>query len=538
MNKIVIIIESFILSIFFILGIKINTDGYVNFSNIGLYFSIIVSTIFISIIIYYFYKFLVKREKEIDNKEITIKKKKYIIIFLILLVSWIPLFLASFPGYFCYDAPSQYNQLVKGEITTHHPVLHTIFLSSIVHFGYLLFGSYNIGIAIFMVLQMILASAIFTYTIYFMNKYKVSKVISVIACVYYALFPTIQMFVLNSSKDTLFTLITLLLIMCLIDIWYDPKKFIQKKRNIVKYYVLITLFCALRNNALIAIIIHIFTFFKISKDVKLKFIILTIVACIVYQCLLWGCCYIFDIEKGPKVEMFSVPIQQLGYVYTYSPDKLTDIEKETIESIFLDDALKIYNPQLSDPLKDKCDFNKLTENIDLYIKLGLRCPSDYINSFLINTVGYWYPNQVLDGYNMTYTQFYNGSKTCYFMAYTEEPGERTSYFPWLENIYYQISRQGIVENIPIINCFFSIGAIFWFLCIIIGYSICQKRYNIVYPLLLIILLWGTMLLGPIVLVRYMLILFFAFPLFIALLFNNKCFENKEKENNKKLLLKS
>ena len=89
-----------------------------------------------------------------------------------------------------------------------------------------------------------------------------------------------------------------------------------------------------------------------------------------------------------------------------------------------------------------------------------------------------------------------------------------------------MASQAVVENIPIISLLFSIGANMWLIFMILGYSVYKKNRAIVIAISMIIFTWGTMLLGPIVLVRYILILFFMFPLNIALLINN----NRFKEN--------
>lgn len=63
----------------------------------------------------------------------------------------------------------------------------------------------------------------------------------------------------------------------------------------------------------------------------------------------------------------------------------------------------------------------------------------------------------------------------------------------------------------------------WGLIICIWYNIYKKRKEVVAVLSLIVLMWGTILLGPMVLPRYMLILFFAFPLILALCLNGNKF---------------
>lgn len=62
--------------------------------------------------------------------------------------------------------------------------------------------------------------------------------------------------------------------------------------------------------------------------------------------------------------------------------------------------------------------------------------------------------------------------------------------------------------------------------ICIGYNIYKKRKEIVVVLSLILLLWITVLLGPMVLVRYALILFFGFPLIVSFMLNGDRFKRQ------------
>lgn len=98
-----------------------------------------------------------------------------------------------------------------------------------------------------------------------------------------------------------------------------------------------------------------------------------------------------------------------------------------------------------------------------------------------------------------------------------------SKLPFLNYIYYLISRDTIVQQIPVISMLFSPGANFWAFLICYCYSIYKKRKEIIIGLSLILFLWITVIFGPIVLVRYVLILFFAFPLILTFMLNGNKF---------------
>jgi hypothetical protein len=532
-RNIIVLIESIMFAMFWIFGVEINQNGVVNFQDAIMYFKILGFTIIFFICITVLYIFLEKMEEKSENKlseeSSKINLKKYIIIAIIFLICWTPVFFAVFPGYFCYDAYYQYYQVATNNFTTQHPILHTILLGGIVHSIYLLTGSYNLGIAIYTILQAILASTIFSYTIFFMEKYNVSKKLRMIGILYYCFFPVIHMFVLNSSKDTLYTLMMILYMLSLIDIFNNKEKYFKRKRNILKYALIVILLCFFRNNGIYVIIgITLMSIFLIKSE-KIILINIFLISLYIY---IWGIVtQLPNVNISSPAEMLSVPMQQMAYVYNYSDD-ITDEEKSKIEYMFMhgEEALKLYVPELSDPIKKYFRSADLFQNFNFYIKLGIKHKSEYINAFLLNTIGYWYPNQLVDGYIKANIEGFEERKTCYFAAITDNPGTRKSLFPKLEKIYFEISSEGTVENIPIISLLFSIGANIWLIFIILFYGIYKKKHVVVLYLSVIIITWFMMLLGPIVQVRYILIIFFLLPLNIAMLLNNKCFYGLENEN--------
>lgn len=72
-----------------------------------------------------------------------------------------------------------------------------------------------------------------------------------------------------------------------------------------------------------------------------------------------------------------------------------------------------------------------------------------------NTLGYWYPDTILTGYNRKAAVLYR-EETSYFAAMCEPPGKMDSKIPLLENIYYTISRYTIMQDIPVVSMMFSI----------------------------------------------------------------------------------
>ena len=75
-------------------------------------------------------------------------KKFFLLTWFLICLCWVPAFLAAYPGIYSYDATPQVLQLFGEEglqLSSHHPLLHTLFFGACLQAGELLHGSYNTG---------------------------------------------------------------------------------------------------------------------------------------------------------------------------------------------------------------------------------------------------------------------------------------------------------------------------------------------------------------------------------------------------------
>ncbi len=293
-----------------------------------------------------------------------------------MLVFWIPVFLAAYPGYFSYDAAAQEGQYRLGYIISWHPVMHTILIGFFVHTIGNLFGSANVGIALYIILQMILCSACFTYCIYFLDKYKVSRIIQRIGILYYTIFPVIVMFVLCSTRDTIFTIMVLFSIMFMTEALIDKEKFVNSKFLQFRFILVTFLALIFRNNGIYAYV-PFFIIFIIAFRKK-EILIPTSIILTLYVGMVGGVYSLLGVYTRftSKSEAFSVPLQQIARVYNYNYESLTEDEKEKILLYTSDEQLKKYNPKLSDPIKDEVDLKNIgyVEFLKLWLEIGIKNP--------------------------------------------------------------------------------------------------------------------------------------------------------------------
>ncbi|MDE6404104.1 MAG: hypothetical protein K2M20_00460, partial [Lachnospiraceae bacterium] len=106
---------------------------------------------------------------------------------LLIFLCWLPVFLAYYPSVFAYDAEGQLYQVLAGDYSTHHPLLHTLFLGAFFRLGMAL-GSCSAGMAVHSVGQMALMACVFGCALSFLYQRRVSGWARVVLFLFFAFF--------------------------------------------------------------------------------------------------------------------------------------------------------------------------------------------------------------------------------------------------------------------------------------------------------------------------------------------------------------
>lgn len=444
----------------------------------------------------------------------------FLLIWLFIILAWTPVFLAVYPGIYSYDASPQILQVFGGEgynLTTHHPVLHTLLLSFCMKMGNWISGDYNTGMVIYTVIQVGVISGIFSYFIMFLRKLKVPVWILVVSILYLTFNPSIFIMTFITTKDILFGGFLLLLVLCMIEAIKEPEK---KKEKIwcVKYIVIASLMCLFRNQGIYILFFATILSWFIVKKSRRNIVVYNLIA-IFLVCILNGPIFsMVGIEKGDSREMLSVPMQQLAKVY--NEEKLNDSEKEMIETLIDKKSLNNYVSRISDPVKSGFHTDVLMENkaeyLNLWFQLFLKYPKSYMISFLDGCYGYWYFDETV--YWDKYILF-DGA----FM--TEDSNilkiERDSKLPILEEKLREISYNQTYKDVPLFSFIFNQAFPTWCLVFCLALAICLKKYELLVPLGMLGAYFGTLLLGPVVGIRYVYPLLVCTPAMVGMFFVHK-----------------
>lgn len=521
---------SFLFTTAMLFGVRLESEGNVNFKDWKLWVSLPVLTCLFAILIRKFWNFLGGMEERkrrlaehIKLPDAPVKAAKYadVLTFFFLLLCWLPVLLAVYPGFFVYDAQEEWVQVASRTFTTHHPLVHVLMLGGIICAVHKFTDSYNLGIACYMIVQMMIVSGGFTYLLCYMRKKRVNRVIRLLSLFYFAFFPVIVMFTLCSAKDTLFTVALLMLLLALLNMGSNTEEFFSSIKQKLFFVLSAAAMMLLRKNGVYAFMVMAVVLLIYHKKYLKKMLILFAAAFLTYFLINVGLTAVLHAEGGENQEILTVPIQQLTRTYKFNPEAFEPEDVATLHEILPEDALVLYNPKLSDPVK--VNFQNQTfaadksKYIGLWMRIGLKKPLSYINAWLANSYGFWYPDTVIDVYtgNTVFTFTYKDSS--YFGYEVEEPGFRDSKIPWLDEAYRKLALEISQEKIPIYSMLYSPGGIFWGIAFVFAYVLYRRKYHLVIPYLMVILVWLTVLLGPTYLPRYVLIFWFGLPLFVAMM---------------------
>lgn len=459
-------------------------------------------------------------------------KKYWFTIWGILIVLQIPVMLAEFPGFFCYDAQDELNQVLTRTFSTHHPLVHVLILGGNIALGHKLTGSWNIGICFHLTMQMLFMTGVFAYALTFLRKniaiksvdkasgninYRGKKVYRTIAVLFFGLFPTIVMYTLCSTKDGLFSTFLLLLVIELMKLLSDTENFFKLKRHIFLLILSAMMMSLLRHNGFYAYIVFIpFGVFALRKYYK-KVLILFIIPVILSVVIESGLTAVLNADSSEHQEMITVSIMQLARTWRYTPEDFSEEDKEVLLSFLSERALGTYEIRAADYMKSFFDNAEYDENSGAYWKLWAKMmvshPMTYINAWFLTCYPYWYPFAVINPYRGHQMPHFTYEDSSYFEYEVEPPGERhTLAFGFIDKLYYKMSLTPFQQKTPIVSLLFSMGFYFWVWMYFAFYTITKRKLMVCLPLMPVFLTWLTLMLGPVALIRYMLILWYITPL--------------------------
>lgn len=487
-------------------------------------------SIFFSFSIYPLLLILLDYLIQIETKEIIkCSNKMQKICFCIICVSWLFVWLAAFPGIYANDAFTWYREFDNTDVPVTDrwsPVYAGIFYF-FVHTGYVLAHNYEVGLAVFSFLQMILI-LVSVYKMHIFLCKKGGKIACVLTTIFFSL-PTHAILSVQTSLDAPFTACFSLVVLTIIEILEGSND--KNIKMYIKLIVFIILSAILRWNGYVAFFLIIPFVFLVKKQKRVKIFLSFFIGIAVLFCYKTVLLPNLGIEKYASSGItIGVPLQQMSATYNRSTDKLSESEKKLIEDYISKECLHYYFglEQLTDWAYRCFNEKKFKENpfelIKLYIKLGIKFPKDYTYAFLVQELGMFYMDkqypepQIWHAY-IDYGNYFT-TATNYCIGIKRKP-----LFPLYDKFLLFLFGDSIegyggvakvaFDNIPVFSVLCRASTYFWALVLLTYFSFLQHKKEKYFILCIIWCFSLTAILAPLIMYRYWAPIIFIMPVLIC-----------------------
>lgn len=321
-------------------------------------------------------------------------KKVFSVSFLIIMICYIPYFLRCYPALMSADSYVQINTVENGILTNLHPLLQTWFFGFIYKFGKLIFGTGNGAISFYIIFQMIVMSWIFAGTVAFLYKRNINIFICIFILLFFALSPLHAYYSVTLWKDILFSVNFIFILYSLTKLKENGFNI----RNILLFVLSIVILLFFRNNGIYVLFVMIPFLLYFYKENFKKMLIICLFIISGYFIITGPIYKKIGVAETTSVEAYSIPLQQIArviYLEQYIDDENMD---KLIKLMDVDSIKNTYLPHISDNVKNSVNLEYFNEHkmefFKIYVKLFFKHPVTYIESYLSQTLGFWYPDTV------------------------------------------------------------------------------------------------------------------------------------------------
>ena len=427
------------------------------------------------------------------------------------------MFLIHYPGSFMYDTQRQVFQIARNDYEMFHPLLHTLFIRACLAMRDV-FGSFEKCAALYSVVQLTLFAACFSQVCAAIWR-MYGRRAAWLSLLFFCLYPSHMAFASNCTKDGLFSaFFALFFALCFEQVLHGG---LTAKRQAL-CLAAGTLSCLLRNNMIYALAVWTaYLLLHGRKHIRLSVCaLLAVVLCLGGNSLLQQAT---NARDGSRIEMLSVPIQQLSRARLERADCFTQEEKALMDEVFVDaiydsgEPLYMqYEPTLADPVKNYLDENLVLERFAdlsrMWASVGAKCPGVYLDAFLNLALPSLYP---YSEYRVVQPYIETGLQPGVVTApFGQSPMTQPARFAPVRDWMYEHIYSTGADDIPVVRLLFNTGFIFWLLLLIVLYELYAGNMVRFALLVLPVLLWGTYLLGPVMQGRYLYPFICVLPLFV------------------------
>lgn len=433
------------------------------------------------------------------------------VVFALLMLCWLPVWLAFYPGIFSYDGVTQFFEYDSGMMYPHHPLLHTLFLGACLQWGmqYTETGI-TAGMAVYAIVQMALLAAMLAYGCSWLRRRKAPLWARACVTALFALFPFYTMWTFLAQKDVLFGGLVLVFVLQLADLWNDGPQALRSPWRVVRFVLTAVLMMLMRNNGIFALLLLLPLLVIWAKGARLRITALIAGSMALYLAVNAGVAAVLEAgESDADVEMLSIPLQQLCRALREDENALNAEDAAYLEELYPDGFTEFYNPGCADPVKwsMESDALRLERLLPLWARVGGKHIQAYCEAFLVQNLPYYLPGAPMQ-YNYDFGPSNVGDDEVYELS-------RKAYIPWLTRAYTDYGNTLTLGALPFVRLLSDTAFHVWLVLAAFALAVYRKQKGWMAALGFLLALWLTCLLGPVAIIRYMLGLIYTVPVALS-----------------------
>ena len=326
------------------------------------------------------------------------KRRGFLLVLLLLLVSWLPYLLSFAPGSVLDDSLASITPWTNGTpLTNHHPVVYSLLVGGFVYLSKILPLSLNAAVFLYSLVQSVCLAGTLAALFYRLQRAGARRWVLAAGIAYAMIVPYFPAYAMILWKDPLYSCALLWLSMLLFDA-------VRKEGGLsgrawqVKWSLALLGTAFLRNNGAFCLL-FMATALLLSGQRKRFFYTacMTVIVALLFftaQHTVYPLCHIADTEYTEKI---GIPLQQLAATVAYK-GKMGEEEREFLFKIMPEQEWKErYAPCLADKIKwtDGANMEYISQNKRSFWKvwgnLLLKNPAIYLRAYGMDTFGFWAP---------------------------------------------------------------------------------------------------------------------------------------------------
>lgn len=398
------------------------------------------------------------------------KERTFLCTFFLCILGWLPYYLYQYPGIMTPDSINQLEQ-VLGLVpySNHHPWAHTLLFGFFYQVGYALTGNMVAAVSFYTFFQMCLLAGASAFLIKTLRARKVRPLVLLLITAFYALIPYHAVFSVTVWKDIPFAAAVMYFSCALVRLIFSKN---VRFPDLLLFIISGVMICLFRSNGWYAfLLLAPFLLFAFRRRAKTFYPALLLIFCAAL-CVKHPAMKSCEVEQPDFIESVCIPMQQITAVIC-NDRALTEEELSLIEHVVdLTYIHELYNPTFADNIKELVragnqDYlvSHKKEFFRLWVDLGLRYPGDYLDAYVKQTYGYWYPDSF------------------YLVAEAEGVSATdlgVSHTPLIGGPLVVKGKEIAVKLggiLPLYGTLWSMGVAFWILLFCIGTVILRREYQ-------------------------------------------------------------